>query len=172
MFSEKFHVKPKLLHPDKCNGLAPVGDYAMISASIAIFFGFWLFVIITYPMWFGESINTKIDTIMLLIVYVIAVPSLLLPPVMEAHRVMVKTKNRLLEDLAEQIRLLLSETKAENIVASRDLLVELERRYELIRKEYRTWPFRPLGIKGFGISAIIPILSTGISYLIDLYIKR
>jgi len=167
-----FRVEPRLLHPDQCNGLAPVGDYAIRSASIAIFFGFWIFMFTTYPMLFGQPINLKIDTILLFAIYVIAVPSLLLPPVMEAHKAMVEAKNDLLKDLAEQIRGLLMETNPERVLISKDLLLELERRYELVRKEYRTWPFRPLSIKGFGVSAIMPILSMGISYLVDLYIRR
>jgi hypothetical protein len=167
-----FQIKPKVLHPDECNGLAPVGDYSIRSALIAVFFGFWLFVFTTYPMLFGQPINLNIDMVLLFIAYIIAVPSLLLPPVMEAHKAMVEAKNRALEDLAEQIRILLAETDTEKILLLKDLLSELERRYEIATKKYRTWPFRPLSIKSFGVSAVMPIVSTGISYFIDLYVRR
>lgn len=167
-----FQIKPKLLHPDGCNGFAPIGDYAIRSALIAVFFGFWLFVFITYPLLFGQPINLKIDTMILFVVYVIAVPSLLLPPVISAHRAMVEAKNTALEDLAGQIRTLLLDTNMEEILSSKDLLLELELRYEIASKEYHTWPFRSLSIKSFGISAVIPIISTAISFLIDLYTRQ
>lgn len=167
-----FQIRPKLLHPDGCNGFAPIGDYAIRSALIAVFLGFWLFVFTTYPMLFGQPINFKIDTIMLFIVYIVAVPSLLLPPVLGAHNAMVEDKNTVLEDLADQIRTLISESNVDRALTSKDLLIELQRRYEFVRKEYRTWPFRPLAIKSFGISAITPLVSTGISYLIDLYLRK
>lgn len=166
-----FEIKPKLFHPDGCNGLASIGDYAIRSALLAVFLGFWLFVFTTYPMLFGQPINLKTDTILLLVAYIIAVPSLLLPPVWEAHNAMVEFKNKTLEGLAVQIRTMLSETSTNKTLSSKDLLQELERRYELLSREYHTWPFRPVAIKSFGISAITPLVSTGISYLIDLYIK-
>lgn len=167
-----FQIRPKLLHPDGCNGFASIGDYAIRSALIAVFLGFWLFVFTTYPMLFGQPINFKTDTALMFIVYIVAVPSLLLPPVLGAHNAMIEAKNKALGDLADQIRTLVSESNIDRVLTSRDLLIELERRYEFARKEYRTWPFRPLAIKSFGISAITPLVSTGISYLIDLYLRK
>jgi hypothetical protein len=166
---QAFEIKPKLFHSDGCNGLAPIGDYAMRSALLAVFFGFWLFVFTTYPMLFGQPMNFKTDTVLLLIAYVVGVPSLLLPPVWGAHIAMTEVKTKVLEALAAQIRTLLSESNIDAMLASKDLLQELQRRYEIFSKEYHTWPFRQPELKGFSISAIMPLVSTGISYLLDLY---
>lgn len=168
---KEFWIRPKILHPDGCNGLSPIGDYAMQSSSIAVLLGFWLSVIIVYPVLFGYQINIKGDTILMMFVYIVAVPSLLLSPVMRAHKSMVEFKNRFLNELSEQIQSLLTETNPETALFSKDLLLELERRYELARKKYRTWPFRPWRIKGFSISAMLPLFSTAISYLSSLYTK-
>ncbi|MCL4531365.1 MAG: hypothetical protein M1282_18425, partial [Chloroflexi bacterium] len=86
---QAFEIKPKLFHPDMCNGLASLGDYAIYSALLAVLAGFWLFFFTSYPLLLGQPMNLQTDTILVFIIYVIAVPSLLLPPVWGAHVAMV-----------------------------------------------------------------------------------
>lgn len=165
-----FEIDPKPFHPDKCNGFAPLGDFSTRTALIAVLFGFWVSGVISYPMFFGQPINLKLDTILALVLYVLIVPAVLIPPVWECHREMVNAKQQTLDSLAERIQGLLDETNLETMVSDKEALEGLIERYRLLETELRTWPFRPLALRRFGVSAVTPLLSTAVSFVIDNYI--
>jgi hypothetical protein len=167
-----FAVIPKPFHPDRCDGFACVGDYAMRSGLIAVLWGFWLSVMISFPVLFGQAMNLKYDTVLLFVLYVAAVPALLIPPAWEAHLAMAREKRKALEDVAVYIRELLSEAGIQQdakLIAS--LLEALEKKYQLIDREYHTWPFRVSALKRFSAAALTPFLSTVASSLIVEYLK-
>lgn len=159
---DAFEVHPKLFHPDLCNGFAPIGDFALRLALIIIVFGCWVCMLIAFQMLFDQPINTKIDTTILLIAYVLMVPITLFPPAWSAHAVMVEAKQRALNSLAKRIQHELYESDAERMVTNRDLLELLEARYDLMQREFKNWPFRPIALRNFGVSSLAPFLtSTG-----------
>lgn len=175
-----FELDPKLFHPDGCNGVGSVGDYAMRAASAAVFYGFWLLWMISFPRLFGEPIRLDYTTGVPLIVYAIAVPILLVPPVWGAFLAMRKAKSEALEAVGRQIRTvlsetdgaLLSETEAERVSVSLSLTEQLERKYRLIDRELSARPFNTKSLSRFSIAAIIPLLSAVASILADVYLAR
>lgn len=160
-------IKPRLFHPDECNGLAAIGDFSIYWSSVVVFFGFWLFVFISYPILFGQSINFNADTMTLLIIYVLSVPLILLLPVWKSHLEMSRAKTEALNELATQIETLMNIKTLNQLVDDKELLLELERRYIILKNEYHTWPFRPLAIKRLVTSSLAPVISTGITYVLD-----
>ncbi len=74
-------ISPKIFHPDKCNGFSSVGDYAIKFSLIVVLFGVWVYLVISLPTFFGQQLNLKLDTIFLLLVYIVSVPIALIPPV-------------------------------------------------------------------------------------------
>lgn len=161
-----FEITPKLFHPDRCNGLAPVGDYAMHIAMVAVFVGFWLAFQVIFPLLLGRSINLITQNTAMLLVYLLVVPLLLVLPVWEAHLAMSHAKSRTLEALASQIREILFKTDIQL-----DAVEHLEKKYSLIDKRFRTWPFRMPAFLQFSAAAIAPLFSTFVSFLIDKFLK-
>ncbi len=82
---------------------------------------------------------------------------------------MLNAKNRELTALAIQIQPLMRTKNANEIRSNKDLLEQLQKRYLVLETELKTWPFHPPSIKGFGVSAIIPLVSTMISFFFDNY---
>lgn len=167
-----FGLVLKPFHPDQCNGLAAIGNYAMRSASGALLFGVWLLVFLGLPMVYGEPIDLRYPSLLLLTVYPVAVLALLIPPVWETHVAMGVAKAKELEGVASQIRQLLLESETEWISTSTALLEQFEKKYRLMDREYRTWPFNVPRLRGFGLTAAIPWLSALASILTRLYVAR
>lgn len=170
---QNFDLSIKLFHPDGSNGLAFLGNYAIRSASVAVFAGFWLLFMTLYPLTQGFSINLKLDTIIGWGLYIILVPLLLVPPVWSAHVAMKQDKNKKLEEIAQELRRLLSKTSAsiqdiERYNLERDFL---QNRYNTISTEYRTWPFDIPQLRRFTATAILPILSTASSLFLERILK-
>lgn len=165
-----YQLVPKPFHPDRCNGLAPVGTYAICCTSVAVLFGIWLLGMITFPMLCGEPLTLTYVTIIPLLIYPALIPALLIPPVWASHEAMGKAKARALEGVAAQIRDLLSETQYQWMSASMTLVRELEEKYELMDKRYRTWPFDVPQLKGFSIAASIPWLTSVGTALLRVYL--
>jgi len=167
---EEFKVSPKLFHHDGSNGFAAIGQYALGSGLFAVFFGFWIFVMTVFPALYGERINADYITVLLSFFYIVAIPFLLIPPVLGAHAQMGKAKDRALEDVAIQIRVLLSEPYDQTLPVSMAMVELLERKYQLLAREYRTWPFNTQVIRRFSIAAAMPLVATAASVLIGAYV--
>jgi hypothetical protein len=166
------NITLKVMHPDRCNGLASVGDYAMRSASLVVLLGFWIAFWIISPLLLGLPPLLRFHMVLLLLVYTIAVLALLLPPVWATHLSMSKAKADALESVAVQVRVLLLDTDNEDITASVNLLEDLRKKYQFIEKEYHTWPFRAPAFRRFSIAAIIPpLFSAAASILMERLIK-
>jgi hypothetical protein len=167
-----YPVVPKPFHPDRCNGFAPVGNYSMKSTLIAIVIGFWLAVVIVQPVFFNQPINIKGEVIALMFLYVVAVPALVILPVWSTHQVMTRTKSETLEAVAIQIREIL-QSRQPDTQSQFEQIQGIQQRYELIDREYRTWPFRKVTLGGFSVTALIPpVVTTVIPYLTKIYFKQ
>lgn len=114
-----FEVEPQLHHPDGCNGFAAVGNVSMSNAFIVVLIGFWVAFFMAYPIVLGQRVNVGIDTVAMFVVYLAAVPALLLSGVWPAHKAMAEARHRQLDVVSAQIRTLLAETDADHIVALR-----------------------------------------------------
>jgi len=172
-----FRLMPVPFHPDRCNGVAAVGEYAMKTARAFVFFAGWVFIMTTFPMLFKIPMRLDATTLLPLIVYPIALPVLLLGPVWSTHRAMCHAKSRALEILAVQMRALLSrtdttvlvETPTERTLAPYAMIQTVSAQYRLLDKEYHTWPFHLPGITRLGLTATVTWLYYAVSVLMSLY---
>jgi hypothetical protein len=163
----RFDLKPRLFHPDGCNGFSGVGDYVISITWGVVYFGFWLFVYIGWPALFEGQPSLRADSIALLIVYIVAIPACLVLPVLRFHQEMHRKKDSRLLALADQIAEFASETRIVSVIENRELLQELERRYQVYAREYHTWPFRRPWITRLIVVAAIPFLSSLVTALLD-----
>lgn len=51
------------------------------------------------------------------------------------------------------------------------LIESLYKKYQLLDREYHTWPFEASVFKGFGATVLMPLLSAFASYLMDVYLR-
>lgn len=169
--SREFEIVPKPFHPDKCNGLGAIGDFTLQSTGLVVIFGIWLSYNIGYPLLFGGAPSYNSYTIPSLMLYLIAVPVLLIAPTWFVHKAMMKARADALEDVAIQIRSLLKNEKSKHSINFVTEIEQLEKKYRIIEREYRSWPFRPPSLFRFSFTALIPIISSALSLLFDFYLK-
>jgi hypothetical protein len=67
---------------------------------------------------------------------------------------MSQAKARVLEGTDVHIRELLASVHLDAISETVDLIEELQKKYHIIDKEYRTWPFNLPELRRFGITAV------------------
>jgi len=168
---DSFELRPKPFHPDRCNGLSSIGDYALRLASIAILFGLWVAVMVTGPVLAGRPITFDHITVLILMSYFVVVPVLLIPSVWSAHLAMSRAKAEALEAVAVQMRKVLSQTGTHMIATSGLQAEQLEKKYRLLDREHRNWPFRLPTLARFSLAAALPLFSTVASILLDAYFK-
>jgi hypothetical protein len=168
-----FEIAPKLFHPDRCNGLASIGDYTMRMIWAVILLGCWIAFTIAIPLFWGEKAGFTVPNTVSLLIYILAVPALLISPVWQAHIAMSDARSKALEDIALRMQeaILSLAVDVDQDTQSMEQFDRLERRYNIIYREYRTWPFRPLAFTRISIAAFAPVLSTLVSYVIDKLLK-
>lgn len=195
-FLKAFDFSPKLLHPDRANGFSPVGKYPLSFTFLVLVAGGWLFLVIVYPVFFGHPANTKLDTYIYILLYIILTSIGLLTPIWGIHKKMCELKHQALEEIAEEVRQLLKqmpstllalngplETQAffkrllagKEVVPShryltpKDLMENIEalkREYELINQEFHTWPFNLSSMSQFLVSFGFPFFTAAVSVIV------
>jgi hypothetical protein len=149
-----FIIRPKILHPDRSNGLGPIGSYAMRATLLVVLLGFWLSAMIGYPLIWGEQVNPNFYFIAAFLLYIILVPVLLISPAWDAHLAMARAKTKELESIAVQIRDFLSTSGAQKTEIT-VTLEELQKRYQLMDQELHTWPFQVSALRRFILAASV-----------------
>lgn len=162
MFYRKFELRPKILHPDGCNGLCEIGNYAMKVTGIVIVIGGWVAYLIIFPFWAGKpgwnTNNIGADTIAMMVAYLILAPLSFGSPIWETHKAMADAKKKKLQEIAERIRQII---ERRNItVQTEEELRLLYERYSFLEKNCKTWPLKMAVISKFSFSALLPLLST------------
>lgn len=166
----QFYKSVRLFHPDNCNGLAPIGHFATKLGSGGIIFGFWLSAIIGTPVLFGYPPNLKWTTLLGAVCYIIMIPTLLIPPIWEAHLIMLEYRDRTLENLGQKIHSeLMSDSVQER--GGKGLVEVLEWRYSLLERELHLWPVRVGEIKRFIVATTGPIISSVIPIVLNRILK-
>lgn len=195
-----FTMIPKLLDPDKANGLSPVGHYVTKSAPLMAVYGFWLFEVFFYPTFFGQPITLNLNSIETFTVYLLLAPLVLYLPVRKLHQVMSERRNERLDAVAEQIRMRIAVAEhgitfpnerfffseiAPGKLFLRDKMIvpdefpesmttidSLYRKYQLLEKEYRRWPFRKMEVSNYIFAIALPLILSliqAIFQIISLY---
>jgi hypothetical protein len=168
-FFTSYRVLPKPYHYDQANGLASIGNYAIKSTLLSVPFGFWGALLIIYPMFFGNPLYFRVDNFLFLIAYILAVPILLLSPVWAAHKTMYAAKVEVLESIAVKLRGVLSQMEVGTNNSNAEQLEALEKKYRVVEREYKTWPFDYSSVGRLIATTAAPVASVFISYLLDKY---
>lgn len=192
-FLKAFTLAPKLFHPDRANGLSPVGNYPISFTLLTLVAGIWIFLVIAYPLFFGKGVNFKYDTIIYIILYIILTSVGLIAPTWQTHLAMRTAKFQALEVVAIAIRRLLAQVtpglpgvslpirgQVEHVImqksfpAPKDIVKNIEAlewEYHLLEREYHTWPFNITSLNRFLVGTLFPLLLSGISIVLPLFIK-
>jgi len=169
---QNFKIQTKLFHPDGCNGFEQIGEFSIRSSLMCLIFGFWIFFFISYPVLIGQQINIKNYMGISLIMYTLIVPVTLISPIWSTRVIMDTSKRIYLENIAKKIRFLLLYQSIGEIHKNSAIVENITKRYNLIEREHHTWPFRRIVIARFLVAAIVPIIGSITTYLVDLMFKR
>jgi hypothetical protein len=153
----RMQIAPKPFHPDRCNGLASVGDFSLRCGAVAVMFGFWVLIMTSFQILLNGSTNLPILTAASILLYVLAVSLLLIPPAWGAHLAMQQAKDEALEVVARQMRTLLANEQLDSVPSALAQIKQLDEKMQLIDRAYRTWPFQPVALKNFSLAAVAPI---------------
>ena len=177
-------VEVRLLpfHPDKANGMFPVGRYNLGIAPPLVLAGFYTVQFIVYPVLWGGAPNLKLDTALYLLLYLATVLAVLVIPVWGTHVFMERKKASALDVVAREIQAQLAHKSSENVRSEArvypscesEKIVELvsqiealEKKYRIMEKEYHTWPFNTSSLTRFFIAVSSPLLTAVISIAVN-----
>jgi hypothetical protein len=166
-------LRPKLYHPDGCNGLAFVGNFALASMSIVTFAGLWLTFFTVYPSFFGHPISIDAVNWFYYISLSLALPFFFISPVWSTHRAMYDARDQHLKPLAQALDTTIGVrvTKPldpKDLAAWSQAPLESVQVYEALAKAHETLPFQRSRALSFLITAILPPLLAAISLVIQI----
>jgi hypothetical protein len=180
---DRFFIRPRLFDPDKANGFSSIGSYAVQMAPLVMLSGIWVFLAFAYPVFFGERLNVKVDTVLYLVVYITLAPLLLIAIIRRTHEKMKRSKEQKLAAIALQIQYLISmldsekqgnnvgapapqETKPDgNLSGQLSELETAEHLYSLVEKEQHTWPLNLANVQRYILQVTFPLITTFGSFI-------
>lgn len=145
---QSFDVTPRPMHQDRCAGLAPIGHYAKntsITTLLLWVYAFGMLFLVALCVCRYELVEFFLANI--LVQSLVLLPCLFVFLVWGVHDFMAEKKERALASMSMPIQLLLLDPATENDLASLDKLDKMSARYDLVKREYATWPFRVAGQK-------------------------
>lgn len=166
-----FTLQIKPLHPDGAGGLGAMGRLLWASIGIMLWEALLLVASILSRNLYWLS---PWDMILLGAIYVVLTPALLVGWLIFPHRVMVKTRDEMLQGLADEYQqtiiqsLSSAEYDTRSLVAGTRRLTALKQRYDLLRDAFPIWPLETNMLSRIVITVILPIILPIITSLITL----
>ncbi len=159
-----YKIKLILFHTDHCNGFGEIGKFYASTAITSFLYGLWLLCMIFQPaVSYGQKVNLKIDTIVMILLYLLLIYAFFYP-VFFTHKVMKEFKNKALNEASSELKELFPK---ENQVKFNNMMIK----YRVLNKEYRTWPFIPFYGKSLSFLSLFPIIYTFFLNLFSNYIS-
>ena len=168
----KFDISLSPLHEDNCNGLAKIGIYIMKIAGFALLVLIWGAFFWVYPIFFGEDLNIKPDTIFMLSGYIIAAPLLLFLPAWSTHSAMVISKKIKINQAINNIQPLLDEENPKLILKRKKQFDIYYKRYLILEEKLHTWPFPKLALGSLMIIYVLPLIYAFLQMVIEQIFMR
>lgn len=172
------------LHPDRCGGFQPLRDYALSLSYLLALFGLGI-VLTGYTIIDGADVGGEKSRIDLLIgfpallvlagMYVIFAPLSFFGTLWTAHKAMREEKDRQLANLSGQFT---RDIKFVQDQANGDI-DEVNRRFERLERvqslhriaaAFPVWPFDMASIRQFAAASTSPIVLTGGTILVQVYL--
>jgi hypothetical protein len=160
-----FTIQVKPLQPDGSGGLAALGRILWVSVIMLLWDALLLGAALLES---NFNLFSSLEKFLLGAIYVALIPSLFIGWLVLPHRVMVKAREVVLQPLADEFQHTLLEMTpspkddANAIKTNTDRLLELKRRYDLVRDTFPTWP---LEVQALGRAAAVVILPTLLAIL-------
>lgn len=157
-------------HPDGSCGLGVLRPLLWISQ--AMFLAGLCFVIS-----FSSRTTDHVYAFVLLVGYLIVFPAMLTIWLILPHREMVRTRNRHLQAIADELDRTLQAAGAsltestEAIVQETERLAALQKRYDQVTGSFPTWPLWISAIKRLGFTLFLPLLTSLVPAIIYMITK-
>lgn len=165
------HIRVNPLHPDECGGFRPLSTFSIRLINIALFWAVILVVSVIRSYQLGV-IGGDYALFSSPVLYLMLVPTLFYLPLHSTHLAMLKYRNQLMADTAEQYlrehNTLLSELSA----SDKDMEARLKRLENLQKvqehnRKYPVWPFTYRIRFAVLANAVIPTVTTIIGFILD-----
>ena len=166
-YFKTYNIKPIPYHIDKFNGLAPIGKYYKRIAWAVVFFLAYIAQFIIAPGLFGYATRMKADNILMLFVFIVLTIIFVVLPLRQIYLKMLKEKGKVLSEIVTEINLLIIAADAISSIKIR-ILVE---KYNLLDKEYKTWPFYFIKFTLLPILANLALLMMNTVKAIDFFVR-
>jgi hypothetical protein len=158
----QLHMLP--LHPDRCGGLRPVGQLGLRNQYVLSLFGLNIVLLVAVsrhyidvPDWLNGLIAAAV------IAYLVLGPIVFMSPLLPFRAGMLKTKTRLLSEVAQRMRSELDRLRDQlssgNITKEDEELVERLRKIGAVIDELPVWPFDASTLRKFVTAYIVPVAS-------------
>jgi hypothetical protein len=163
------HIKP--LHPDGAGGLSVMAPLLWTSVGLMLWEAVLLLASFLSRSLFWLSFS---EMILLAAIYVTLTPALLIGWLIFPHRVMVRTRDELLQPLTDEYQQALLQSLSSNEYDTRTLvsgtrhLSALKQRYDLLRDTFPTWPLEIHTLNRIGVTIVLPLILPIITSLITL----
>jgi hypothetical protein len=162
----RFSVSPHPLHPDGAGGLSPLGNRIAVVAIGGAGYAAAALVINLLALAAGRVPFSSPESIFTLAVLLGLAPLMLWAWLRVPHREMLEARGRLLSEISQEfervIRLPLGtgpdkERTGANPQASTDTLEALQRREQVIREAFPTWPIRTRALQALWVTVSAPL---------------
>lgn len=166
------------LHPDKCGGMGNLGNLISKITLIVVLVPIWITIFSLYTLIAGGE-SQFITTLIVYIVYLLLLPLVLVLPLWQPHKAMVRYKNDLLVGISKElldieVRL----TEGGNNRDRRKMKNQLEyykqiqEIYNTLEKNIPTWPISISVLRSFGAVASSPVILGLLSNVLIEYVKN
>jgi len=167
-------IRVQLMHPDRAGGFRFIGQYFSVLTYLVIAIGYGLSIdFFIMPLINGEPIYLGPEVIFAWMLYLILVPTSFITPLWSIHQAMKQKKATVLKIISDQFNHGVNETLSSlngdegTISKNLEKTKELQKIYSLIEDQYPTWPLSLHQRRNLSISALIPIITSIGSLVIE-----
>jgi hypothetical protein len=167
----RFTLQIKPLHPDGAGGLGVMTPLLWISVGLMLWEAMLLLASFLSRSLFWLSFS---EMTLLAAIYVILTPALLIGWLIFPHRIMVRTRDELLQPLTDEYQRALLQSLSSNgydthtLVSGTRHLNALKQRYDLLHDTFPTWPLEFSTLNRIGVTIVLPLILPIITSLITL----
>jgi hypothetical protein len=168
----KIQVQP--LHADGAGGFGFIGTHYVRVSLLVIGVGYVLsFANFLKPLILGQPINLGFTGFLLLFLYACVTLALFVVPIWSVHFAMQKSKAKLLNEISEEFQEAFEDARSSLDQHSNAVEVQVEKTkrfnelYQLVAETFPDWPYDSQTIRRFSITAILPLVLSAASLVID-----
>jgi hypothetical protein len=167
----RFTILVKPLHPDGSGGLGILGGLLWLSIGIML----WDTLLLS-ASWLSRNLHwlSPLEMSLLGAIYIALTPALLVGWLILPHQVMMRTRDEVLQPIADEFQQALvqcmpsAKHDTRTITAGTRRLAALKERYDLVCNTFPVWPLGISTVNRLVITVILPLILASITSLIPL----